>query len=226
MLRVAHMPTCVLAMFAAHSFAGAGAALVARPAPISHAPCVPLPCRWDDSWGPELDHSSSNDTELPDPEDTAPEQDAAAAGTSSVVFAASSSAPGSSSCLRSPSGSAPVLQHAASSGCSSASAAAAAAAVADGADGDAGAGGELDAAAQNARLRSKQDACPNTCVYVGFLGWWVTERDLVEYFSPYGELVSVRVSGAARHAACVARLAAAAACCAGCRPAATPVRTC
>lgn len=52
---------------------------------------------------------------------------------------------------------------------------------------------DLDAAAQNARLRSKQDACPNTCVYVGFLGWWVTEKDLVEYFSPYGELVSVRL---------------------------------
>jgi hypothetical protein len=52
---------------------------------------------------------------------------------------------------------------------------------------------DLDAAAQNARLRSKQDACPNTCVYVGFLGWWVTEKDLIEYFSPYGELVSVRL---------------------------------
>ena len=30
-------------------------------------------------------------------------------------------------------------------------------------------------------------------MYVGFLGWWVSEKDLVEYFSPYGELVSVRL---------------------------------
>jgi hypothetical protein len=60
--------------------------------------------------------------------------------------------------------------------------------------GEDGAGAQdLDAAAQNARLRSKQDACPNTCVYVGFLGWWVSEKDLIEYFSPYGELVSVRL---------------------------------
>lgn len=60
---------------------------------------------------------------------------------------------------------------------------------------DPGAPQELDAAAQNARLRSKQDAQPNTCVYVGFLGWWVTEKDLQDYFSPYGQLASVRVSG-------------------------------
>lgn len=66
----------------------------------------------------------------------------------------------------------------------------------DGPDGDANAQ-DLDAGAQNARLRSKQDALPNTCVYVGFLGWWVTEKDLMEYFSPYGHLVSVRVSVAA-----------------------------
>ena len=59
---------------------------------------------------------------------------------------------------------------------------------------DPGAPQELDAAAQNARLRSKQDAQPNTCVYVGFLGWWVTEKDLQDYFSPYGQLASVRVS--------------------------------
>lgn len=61
-------------------------------------------------------------------------------------------------------------------------------------DDSCGAPAELDAAAQNARLRSKQDAQPNTCVYVGFLGWWVTEKDLIEYFAPYGDLVSVRVS--------------------------------
>jgi hypothetical protein len=70
----------------------------------------------------------------------------------------------------------------------------AAAAAGELGDGDGVPGSDLDAAAQNARLRSKQDACPNTCVYVGFLGWWVTERDLVEYFQSYGELVSVRVS--------------------------------
>lgn len=58
---------------------------------------------------------------------------------------------------------------------------------------DPGAPQELDAAAQNARLRSKQDAQPNTCVYVGFLGWWVTEKDLHDYFSPYGQLASVRL---------------------------------
>jgi hypothetical protein len=66
--------------------------------------------------------------------------------------------------------------------------------AADVAGGDPDLGNDLDAAAQNARLRSKADACPNTCVYVGFLGWWVTEKDLHDFFSPYGELVSVRVS--------------------------------
>jgi hypothetical protein len=66
--------------------------------------------------------------------------------------------------------------------------------AADVAGGDPDLGNDLDAAAQNARLRSKADACPNTCVYVGFLGWWVTEKDLQDFFSPYGELVSVRVS--------------------------------
>jgi len=55
---------------------------------------------------------------------------------------------------------------------------------------------ELDAAAQNLRLRSKRDATPNTCVYVGFLGWWVTEKELEACFAPHGKLVSVRVSGA------------------------------
>jgi RNA recognition motif-containing protein len=55
--------------------------------------------------------------------------------------------------------------------------------------------GELDAAAQNLRLRSKRDATPNTCVYVGFLGWWVTEKELEACFAPHGALVSVRVSG-------------------------------
>ncbi|KAI8474762.1 MAG: hypothetical protein J3K34DRAFT_517852 [Monoraphidium minutum] len=52
---------------------------------------------------------------------------------------------------------------------------------------------ELDAAAQNARLRSKRDATPNTCVYVGFLGWWVGEKELEACFSPHGKLVSVRL---------------------------------
>ncbi|GBF96669.1 hypothetical protein Rsub_09302 [Raphidocelis subcapitata] len=52
---------------------------------------------------------------------------------------------------------------------------------------------ELDAAAQNARLRSKRDATPNTCVYVGFLGWWVTEKELEACFAPHGKLVSVRL---------------------------------
>ncbi|WIA21268.1 hypothetical protein OEZ85_000502 [Tetradesmus obliquus] len=42
-------------------------------------------------------------------------------------------------------------------------------------------------------MMSKADACPSTCVYVGFLGWWVTEKDLHDFFSPYGELVSVRL---------------------------------
>lgn len=54
---------------------------------------------------------------------------------------------------------------------------------------------ELDAAAQNLRLRSKRDATPNTCVYVGFLGWWVSEKELEACFAPHGKLVSVRVSG-------------------------------
>jgi hypothetical protein len=83
-----------------------------------------------------------------------------------------------------------TLQHALSGSLSTA----AAAAAADVAGGDPDLGNELDAAAQNARLRSKADACPNTCVYVGFLGWWVTEKDLQDFFCPYGELVSVRVS--------------------------------
>jgi hypothetical protein len=59
---------------------------------------------------------------------------------------------------------------------------------------------ELDAAAQNLRLRSKRDATPNTCVYVGFLGWWVTEKELEACFAPHGKLVSVRVSAAGRGA--------------------------
>jgi hypothetical protein len=80
------------------------------------------------------------------------------------------------------------------SGCSlTRSASALAASEMSGRDEDGGPAQDLDAAAQNARLRSKQDACPNTCVYVGFLGWWVSEKDLIEYFSPYGELVSVRL---------------------------------
>ncbi len=74
------------------------------------------------------------------------------------------------------------------------------AAAAAAADADAGGmggladGSDLDPAAQNARLRSKQDASPNTCVYVGFLGSWVTEQDLADFFAQYGTLVSVRVS--------------------------------
>jgi hypothetical protein len=81
------------------------------------------------------------------------------------------------------------------SGCSLTRSASALAASELGGCGEEGLGGQqdLDAAAQNSRLRSKEDACPNTCVYVGFLGWWVSEKDLVEYFSPYGELVSVRL---------------------------------
>jgi hypothetical protein len=80
------------------------------------------------------------------------------------------------------------------SGCSlTRSASALAASEMSGCNEDGAGAQDLDAAAQNARLRSKQDACPNTCVYVGFLGWWVTEKDLIEYFSPYGELVSVRL---------------------------------
>lgn len=93
-----------------------------------------------------------------------------------------------------------------------AAAAAAAAALAQagmGAYGDSGSShqAEFDAAAQNSRLRSKSDAQPNTCVYVGFLGWWVTEHDLVEYFAPYGELQSVRVSRGRRQGRGSARAA-------------------
>ncbi|GBF90952.1 hypothetical protein Rsub_03807 [Raphidocelis subcapitata] len=52
---------------------------------------------------------------------------------------------------------------------------------------------EPDAAAQNARLRSKRGAAPNCCLYVGFLGWWVGAEDLEAAFSPHGRLASVRL---------------------------------
>lgn len=53
--------------------------------------------------------------------------------------------------------------------------------------------GTSDATAQNARLRAKPDVEPGPCLYVGFLGWWVTEKDLEDYFGPYGELKSIKV---------------------------------
>ena len=54
-----------------------------------------------------------------------------------------------------------------------------------------------DPAAQNARLRAKPSEQPSPCLYVGFLGWWVSEVLLREYFEDYGVVRSVKVTALA-----------------------------
>jgi hypothetical protein len=169
--------------------------------------CCCCCCRWTDTWGDETDATSpSKEQELADTDDSCDQDAPAAAAAATAAKAAATSSSGglqpttqqqqqqqqilgsslpSSSSMSSAAAMASSLQHALSGNL-------AAADVAGGPDPDLG--NDLDAGAQNARLRSKADACPNTCVYVGFLGWWVTEKDLHDFFSPYGELVSVRVS--------------------------------
>lgn len=179
-------------------------ALVKLRAQPDLASCVPVMfCRWTDSWAGEAVLPRDAGSNIPAPGCSDQNHQAAGVDASRVRSTVAAALPCNSSlCILRDA----ALPHSTAFGCEerdvSAAGVEAAAArdavcgrdAADAGDGESVLGQELDAAAQNARLRSKQDACPNTCVYVGFLGWWVNERDLVEYFCPYGELVSVRVS--------------------------------